>query len=337
MKALKVLALLLIFGLLYLGLGVIQLGIDATVGPLNPSFYTSTLEELGVYQAVGEAAVEALGETIGQLPAAEADRIEAAILSALDPEWLQAEVGAVLEDLSLFLRGRDAELTAALPTGEMTDRFIEAYAAAGGNRRVVSEIRQTFSDIPEEIAIRELLPDEYVSQTELFTRLTSIVPLVLVGVWLILALLCFPLAGGGPGGFRWLGAVFVASGLTTAVGAWVAGTLSYGILAGIEPAVPVAALGTVVKQLVSTLAEGALATVRNTGLIVMAAGVGLYIVAALMARARAGAGASKAGAADAGTESPATPPAAASEEAAPDEGESGQGEEDPEREGDKAG
>jgi len=99
MKVLKVFALLLIFCLLYLGLGAILLGIDARVALLEPGFYTSTLDKLQVYEAIQDALADEIAQKVGELPASEVERVEAAARTALDPEWLAAEVEVILENV----------------------------------------------------------------------------------------------------------------------------------------------------------------------------------------------------------------------------------------------
>jgi len=152
---------------------------------------------------------------------------------------------------------------------------------------VTTAMKTASSDFPEEVLLSELIPPDLLEQRQSLLGLVSVVPIVLVGSWLVLALLCFPLAGGLPGGTRWLGAVFLAAGLTTAVGSWAAGEMSYSLLAGLDAEMAVSGLTPLAKELIASLVNGLLATVRTTGLIAVAVGLGLYVVAGVAGRARA--------------------------------------------------
>ncbi|MEW6031389.1 MAG: hypothetical protein AB1645_00675 [Bacillota bacterium] len=282
MKVVKVLLLLIILMVLTAGLTVGQSGLAVWTMVLRTDFYADVLRGHGVYESLPGLVLAAL-PAAEDLPVSERVKIEAALREALDPEWLDAQVKEILRDVSLYLRGRSPVLTASVPLGEFRDRFIESYARTG-HPAVVKELRQTLAQAPSEMPLADQVPPEVAAAVARYSGLAGTVTLAAAAVWLILAVLCFPLAGGFPGGARWVGTAFLLSGLGTLAATFAAGILLTGLIAGFGLG---GFEGVPVREMTTSVARGALSVARTIAFVSCGIAVVLYVAAGAVARGRA--------------------------------------------------
>jgi hypothetical protein len=306
-KALKVITLLLIAVMLYLGLTVFQTGAALRLTALDPDFYAGTLRDLEVYQRLPDVITGTfLADLLEQAPSSERARLETALSAALSPEWLQGQVEGILHDAVRFLRGQDAQLQASVTLTEFKAAFLAAYEEAGGSSYGVRMLERAFDEeLPDTVLLADHLPPDALElPPEVAKGLSLVDPglVLLAVVLLVLALVCFPLAGGFPGGARWVGAALVLSGLTTAVGTLPLRTFALNFLTGLELGeVPPAVEALQLKELVRELASRVLETFQLAGLAAVALGV-LFLVLAAVAAAR-----SRRRGADSDTQAPGPP------------------------------
>ncbi|HCJ10238.1 MAG TPA: hypothetical protein DHW14_03635 [Clostridiales bacterium] len=292
MKALKVITLFLIAVMLYLGLTVLQTGAALRLTTLDPDFYAGTLRDFEVYQKLPDVIMETLpADFLEQAPSSERARLETALREALRPEWLQGQVEGILHDTVRFLRGQDAELRASVALTEFKAAFVAAYEEAGGSSYGVRMLERALDEeLPDTVLLAEYLPPDALDLPPQVARgMTLVDPglAVLAAVLLLLALVCFPLAGGFPGGARWIGATLVLSGLTTAAGTLPLRTFALNFLTGLGLGeVPPAVEALQLEQLVRVLASRVLDTFQVAGLAAVALGVLLLVLAAVAARSR---------------------------------------------------
>jgi hypothetical protein len=285
MKVVRVFLLLIILVILYVGLLVAQVGLGARVVLINPDYYTAVLRNHHFYEALPGAVLAGLDAELGGMPSSERANVEKALREALSPDWVEAQVSGVLRDVSSYLRGKTPALTALIPLGQVQERLLDSYSKIG-NPYVTAELRQhlDFRNIP----LGEHVPEGLTVAAAPYIQLAAIVPPIVCGLWLVLALLCFPLAGGVPGGAKWIGTAFLLSGLTAFVGSFVIRVISSGFLADLSfagDAGPLALLP--VREVATAVAHGALAVMRNHGLMFIGIAILLYVGAALTGRARA--------------------------------------------------
>ncbi len=289
MKALKVITLLLIAVMLYLGLTVLQTGPALRLTLLDPDFYAGALRDLEVYQKLPDVIMGTLPpDFLEQAPSSERARLETALREALRPEWLQGQVEGILHDTVRFLRGQDAELRASVALTEFKAAFVAAYEEAGGSPYGVRMLERALEEeLPDTVLLADYLPPDALDlPPEVARGMTLVDPALalLAAVLLLLALACFPLAGGFPGGARWLGATLVLSGLTTAVGTLPLRTLALNFLTGLElEEVPPAVEALHLDDLVRELAGRVLEAFQVAGLAAFAVGVLLLVLAAVAA------------------------------------------------------
>lgn len=285
MRAVKIILLVLIFIVLFVGLDVIQAGLDGQA-LLRPGPYLRSLRAHRVYDSVGEVlAFVFLGEGGGQqLPAAEQEKAKAALLEAAGPEWVEGKVTAILGDLSAFVRGQKQSFEAGVPTGELADRFMEAYAKTG-SPVIVRELRRELKSVPETFPLK--IDPAVLGMVGNDVRLANTVMTVAAVVWLALALLCFPLAGGFPGGARWNATALLLSGLLGLA-------VSVAVPIGAQGMVPGMSLGggppevaAFIRNVADSIVGAVAGTFRRTAFVYVAAAVLLYALAAVVAGARA--------------------------------------------------
>ena len=292
MKVLKVLLLLVVLVVMFLGLNVLQVGFDA-LRVASPGFVVSGLREAGVFAAFPDLVVGSFSRAWQGATAAERADIEAALRQAADPQWLETQVTLVLEDVSAYTKGKKPALTAAIPVNELLDRFLSVYAETG-DPAVIASIRQS---IPAEYRQPILL-----SQYPFFPSDLSALPQIhywrlmpkavgLLGLLVILlALVCLPLAGGFPGAARWTGTAFLLSGLAGVAGSvGLSLRVAPSLLAGFNLTAPDPSLEAVVelaKNALTTFAGRIVGAVRSSGILFLVIAIVLYILAAVVASAR---------------------------------------------------
>jgi len=292
MKVLKVLLLLVVLVVMFLGLNVLQVGFDA-LRVASPGFVVSGLREAGVFAAFPDLVVGSFSRAWQGATAAERADIEAALRQAADPQWLETQVTLVLEDVSAYTKGKKPALTAAIPVNELLDRFLSVYAETG-DPAVIASIRQS---IPAEYRQPILL-----SQYPFFPSDLSALPQIhywrlmpkavgLLGLLVILlALACLPLAGGFPGAARWTGTAFLLSGLAGVAGSvGLSLRVAPSLLAGFNLTAPDPSLEAVVelaKNALTTFAGRIVGAVRSSGILFLVIAIVLYILAAVVASAR---------------------------------------------------
>jgi len=292
MKVFKVLVLLVVLVVMFLGLNVLQVGFDG-LRVASPGFIVSGLREAGVFAAFPDLVVGSLSRAWQEATAAEKADIEAALRQAADPQWLETQVTLVLEDVSAYTKGQKPALTAAIPVNELLDRFLSAYAETA-DPDIVASIRQ---GIPAEFR-QPILLSEYpffpadlsaLPQIHYWRLLPTAVGLLGLLV-ILLALACLPLAGGVPGAARWTGTAFLLSGLVGVAGSvGLSLRVVPSLLAGFNLTAPDPSLEAVVEMARTALTSFAgriVGAVRSSGIVFLVIAIVLYILAAVVASAR---------------------------------------------------
>ncbi len=287
MKGLKA-VLLVVLGV---ALGIVLTGVQAGVDCLvlvRPQPYLSALRSSGFFEDLPDLVADALSSQI-ELPAAERVKVSSAMHEAFPPDWVEAQVSAMVGDITSVLAGREAELTTVLPASEISDRFLQAYAKTASP---VGLVRATMAmeKLKEngDLSLgRGLIADPAVLEAAAkYVRTGSAYTAILAGLGLVLVLLIFLLAGGLPGGAGWTGAACLVSGAVALVASFLAGRVTGGLAQslGIE-GLSEAAAGQV-HGAITALANAVVGTVRLTAVVVVAAGVILLVVAGVAKAAR---------------------------------------------------
>lgn len=290
MKVLKVLLLLVVLVVMFLGLNVLQVGFDG-LRVASPGFVVSGLREAGVFAAFPDLMVGSLSRSWQGATAAQRADIEAALRQAADPQWLETQVTLVLEDVSAYTKGQKAALTTAIPVNELFERFNTAYAETG-DPAVIATLRQNIpAEYRQPIPLSRYFPADLSALPQIhYWRLLPKAVGLLGLLVILLALTCLPLAGGFPGAARWTGTAFLLSGL---VG--VAGSIGLSLrvvpslLAGFDLTAPDPSLEAVVelaRGTLTTLAGRIVGAVRSSAILFLVIAIVLYILAAVVASAR---------------------------------------------------
>lgn len=269
------------------GLVGLQVAFDG-LSVLGPGLYLSALEQCGFFEDAPELFVAVFSEQASGLPSGERAKIEAAIREAASPEWMKGQVSAVVTDISRFLTGKQRELTAAIHVEEFADRFLAAYGKTA-NPFVFAQVRQNVSGVfAKPLSLRETLmtTPTFVAATQYVRRGLNLA--LIVGVsWLVLAALTFALAGGFPGGARWVGTACLVAGLAGVVGSFVAGTAAPGFTAGFNFTDIPPDAASMVQGTATAIVRGIMGAVRLNAVAVLIVGVILLIVAGVVSGARA--------------------------------------------------
>lgn len=289
-KALKVILLVLVLILLFAGLTVVQAGIDVRTTVLEPDFYVTTLAGLHVFEIVPEMTMAYVSDFFDRMPPDMAAKAKEAWLEAATPEWLEAQFRVVVHDVVAFVEGRQESLTATIAVGELRDRFVESFSAKV-DPYAAGMMAEAMANVPDSLALadQKFIPSEVPAPVARGIRLARVAPLAAGGVCILLVVLCFALAGGFPGGARWVATGALLSGLlTTGLSLVARHVLLPGILAGIQMGeVPSFLESLDVQAVIAGMAGRVLGAVRTTGLAFVALAVVLYVVAAVVAGARA--------------------------------------------------
>ncbi len=289
MKALKVVLLVVVFVVLAVALLITQAGVVAHLTLLRPGFYVGSLARGGLFQALPEITMEYAADFLDQMPSDTAQKAREAWLEAATPEWFRSQFEVVLTDLFHFLRGEQASLTAAIALGEVRDRFVEAFAARV-DPYSAKMMALTMAKVPETISLADqgFVPTEVPPNVTLGLQLASTVPPAAGAASVLLAGLCFLLAGGLVGGARWVGAAAMLSGsMTMAAFTFAQSAVLPGILAGIDLGeVPDFLRAVDPRAIAGGLAAGVLGTIRAVGVASLGAGLILVVVAAVAAARR---------------------------------------------------
>jgi len=197
---------------------------------LDPAFHRAVFREVGMYPALSRTLARAVpGMLGGSLGLGSSQRKEAegllgaCVADAVTPEWVERELGRVVEGVFGYLEGSRHAPDLAIDLREPKARAVRFLAGAKGTGRVLAELRKAVARIPDEVtsgsvpqvaqveaALSRLRPGVQVA------LLVGPVGMAVVGV---LALLAWLVAGRGRAARAWLGAgLFEAGGAVVVLG-----------------------------------------------------------------------------------------------------------------------
>ncbi len=288
MKALKVILLIILFVPLVVGFLGLQAGLDG-LAALRPGLYLSALRDQGVFTAIPDLVAEVFAENASGIPAGEREKIVAAIRETADPVWVEAQIKPILEDMSGYLLGKKSELTASVPVGAISTRFLETYAKTATPGEL-ARARQSFTSglAPyESLSLSALAENPALAMVRQRISLgLRMAPVPVVGVILLIAL-AFLLAGGFVGGARWTAAACLISGVLGIVVSLMADFVQAGFLAGFNTGDLPPEIGELARGVATSIAHGVIGTIRLNGILFVGAGIALLILAVIVGAARA--------------------------------------------------
>ncbi len=233
MKALKILALVLVFVLTVPAMTVFIAGQMVNMTLLNEDFYGELLQEQQLARQL-HLAVGQLADTLPEdLDPDVAELMSDALSDALDESFIEESLTAMTRDLLSYLRGDQPGLTAVIDLEGPLARFEASFDR--GLAELPAERRQELTgpdgsmpelsgayvieqlDLPRQLALAELFADftdEFASDVDryqYYQGLMSFVPYVFFALMLALFLL---LAGVG-GGLKWFGWAALLGGTVT--------------------------------------------------------------------------------------------------------------------------
>jgi len=288
MKALKVILLIILFVPLVVGFLGLQAGLDG-LAALRPGLYLSALRDQGVFTAIPDLVTEAFAQSASGIPAVEREKIMAAIRETADPVWMEAQIKPILQDMSGYLLGKNTELTASLPVGAISVRFLELYSQTATSWEL-ARARQSFTSglAPyESLSLSDLSENPAVAMARQKISLgVRMAPVAGGGVILLIAL-AFLLAGGFVGGARWTAAACLVSGVLGIVVSLVADFVQAGFLAGFNTGDLPPEIGELVRGVATSIAHGVIGAIRLNGILFLGAGIALLILAVIVGATRA--------------------------------------------------
>jgi len=290
-KALKVMALVVILVLMVVSFTTLQLGVDVRLTLLRPDFLVESLADVGVLDLIPDLAMEYIGEFFRAMPPDISEHARAAWYETVTPAWLATQLQAILRDALLFASGKQPALTVTLNTGELRDSFLAAFSSRvdAYSARMMAQVLSGIPDVvgPESPELADLVPDDVPPEVVRALRLVTLAPLAAAAAVCLLALACLALARGA-GAARWVGTAAILSGLGAVAGVIAAQRfLLPALLAGLSLGdVPPFLAGLDPQAIGLGLSERVLAVVRLTGLATLGVGVVLHILPACRFRAR---------------------------------------------------
>ncbi len=286
MKVLKVFVLIIILVGLIAGLVGLQAAFDG-LSALRPGLYLSALERCGFFEDAPDLIIAAFSEQASSLPSSERAKFEEAVREAASPEWIRGQVSEALKDVSGFLTGKQEELTGVIHIEEFGDRFLESYGKTA-NPYVFTQVRKGMRDMfAQPLALKDLMAAPAFVEAGRYVRRGLDLATIVGVAWLVLAALTFLLAGGFPGGARWVGAACLVAGLVGLLASILAGAAATSFAAGFNLSGLPPDMTTRTQDLILAVIGGIIGSVRLSGLVVLVAGTVLFVLAGAVSAARA--------------------------------------------------
>jgi len=217
----RVLLLVLSFTLV-LSLVALQLTLHLNANLLDPGFYLRALDAQGLFATVPAVLAGVAGEALQGLPPAEKNKISRAVRESIPPDWVKGEVGAVLETVADYLRGRSGELRYVISLRERKAdlaRTLSRNLSPLAWRELGKELER---GLPDEIDLARLAGPqlkEALAGPREAVRLLMLAPGAGAASAVFLLLLIIATAGRLVPAARWLGSSALLAGLlTTAAG-----------------------------------------------------------------------------------------------------------------------